>query len=250
MTREVIIRRCVVRVVRHGGWNWSPAPRRLVDRIIGDLPQLISHHLDGLDVPDGDAELTTPVRIAIRIPASDLRQPGHKPAYPRYPETATRLISAPRSSQPADSRPPQPAGSQPPPGGQADSAAPLPPQPRPAVNPADGPAATSRSKGRSRHRPATPASASATNGSTPRRPARASRPGRIGRPAAAALSPPAPSEGRALIAPGAPARLRAATVVPDPERPGSAKRIPGCQETRPRRHDRRTRCRRLAEDIG
>ena len=99
----------------------GPAPRRLVDRIIRDLPQLITHHLDGLDVPEGDAELTAPVRIAIRIPARDLQGPGPLNAHPRHGDLAARLISAPRS--------PQPTGPQPPRAGNADPSIPLPPRP-------------------------------------------------------------------------------------------------------------------------
>ena len=129
MTRDVVIRHCDVRVVRHGGWSWGPAPRRLVDRIVRDLPQLITHHLDGLDIPDGDVELTSPVRIAIRIPARGLQGPGPLTAPPRHGDPASRLISAPRPPQPAVSQPPQPAGLQPPPAGRAGPAALLPPQP-------------------------------------------------------------------------------------------------------------------------
>ena len=178
MTRDVVIRRCVIHVVRHGGWNWSPAPRRLVDRLIRDLPQLLTHHLDGLDIPEGDAELTTPVRIAIRIPASDLQGPGPFNAHLRHGEVAARLVRTPPSPQPA-AQPPfappfaeksspatslarQPAGPQPPPAAIADPAIPLPRRPARSHPPQEKPILPSRCH---------PSRRPATGGASPRRPA-------------------------------------------------------------------------------
>jgi hypothetical protein len=102
MARDVVIRRCVVQVVRHGGWNWNLTRRGLVDRIIGDLPQLITQHLDGLDVPEGDVEMTAPVRIAIRIPTSNLRKPEHTPAHPRDPSSGIWLTTTPLTGRLVD----------------------------------------------------------------------------------------------------------------------------------------------------
>lgn len=76
---DVVVRHCVVRVVRRGGWAWETTPQRLVDRVIAALPQLIDGYLDGLSVPDGDVEITEPVRIAVRVPGRDPRRPWRLP---------------------------------------------------------------------------------------------------------------------------------------------------------------------------
>jgi hypothetical protein len=76
---DVVVRRCVVRVVRRGGWAWGTTSQRLVDRVIAELPQLIDGYLDGLSIPDDDTEITEPVRIAVRIPYGDLQHPWRLP---------------------------------------------------------------------------------------------------------------------------------------------------------------------------
>jgi hypothetical protein len=83
-TSDVVIRRCTVRVVRHGGWSWGPQPRRLVDQVLAALPGLIAERLGEL-APDGapDVEITEPVRITVSLTLADLlggrfdpRRPG------------------------------------------------------------------------------------------------------------------------------------------------------------------------------
>jgi hypothetical protein len=74
-TSDIVVRRCTVRVVRHGGWSWGPHPRRLVDQVLAALPGLIEAHLAGL-APDGtpeDVEITEPVRIAVALTLADLQ---------------------------------------------------------------------------------------------------------------------------------------------------------------------------------
>jgi hypothetical protein len=72
-TGDVVIRRCTVRVVRHGGWSWGPHPRRLVDQVLAALPGLIAERLGEL-APDGahDVEITEPVRIVVSLTLADL----------------------------------------------------------------------------------------------------------------------------------------------------------------------------------
>ena len=72
-TGDLVIRRCAVRVVRHGGWSWGPQPRRLVDQVLAALPGLIAERLAGL-APDGaaDVEITEPVRIVVSLTLADL----------------------------------------------------------------------------------------------------------------------------------------------------------------------------------
>jgi hypothetical protein len=68
----ITVHRCVVRVVRRGGWSWGPDPHDLVRQAVNALPDLLAErfaeHLDG-DGPD--VEITEPVSLTIR-----LRSPG------------------------------------------------------------------------------------------------------------------------------------------------------------------------------
>ena len=71
---DIMIRRCTVQVVRHGGWSWGPQPQRLIDQVLAALPGLIAERLADL-APDGaseDVEITEPVRIAVSLPLADL----------------------------------------------------------------------------------------------------------------------------------------------------------------------------------
>jgi hypothetical protein len=70
---DIVVRRCAVRVVRHGGWSWGPQPQRLVDQALAALPSLIAARLGDL-APDGapDVEITEPVRIVVSLTLADL----------------------------------------------------------------------------------------------------------------------------------------------------------------------------------
>ncbi len=78
----ITVHRCVVRVVRRGGWSWGPDPRDLVRQVVNALPGLLTDRLAGsLPHADGDddphtetaetVEITDPVVITVR-----LGQPG------------------------------------------------------------------------------------------------------------------------------------------------------------------------------
>jgi hypothetical protein len=70
---DIVVRRCAVRVVRHGGWSWGPQPQRLVDQVLAALPSLIAARLGDL-APDGapDVEITEPVRLVVSLTLADL----------------------------------------------------------------------------------------------------------------------------------------------------------------------------------
>jgi hypothetical protein len=70
---DIVVRRCAVRVVRHGGWSWGPHPQRLVDQVLAALPSLIAARLGDL-APDGapDVEITEPVRLVVSLTLADL----------------------------------------------------------------------------------------------------------------------------------------------------------------------------------
>jgi hypothetical protein len=99
-TDDIAIRRCTVRVVRHGGWSWGPQPRHLVDQVLAALPALIAERLGNL-AADGaqDMEITEPVRIVVSLTLADLlagrfdplryaEVTGPLPAPSRLPEAA------------------------------------------------------------------------------------------------------------------------------------------------------------------
>lgn len=63
---EVVIRHCILRVVRHGGRSWGPDRRGLVDRVTRMLPQLIAARLEEL-LGEADGEIAEPIRVAIKL---------------------------------------------------------------------------------------------------------------------------------------------------------------------------------------
>ena len=98
---DIVVRRCTVRVVRHGGWSWGPQPQRLVDQVLAALPGLIAERLGDL-APDGapDVEITEPVRIAVSLrwltccPAGSIRSgmsPWPRSRFRNRPGSGTRV---------------------------------------------------------------------------------------------------------------------------------------------------------------
>jgi len=77
---QLRIRRCVLRLRRHGGWSWGPDPASLVHSATQSLPRLLADRLELLlaDAPD---EVTIP-RLQIRIPVrlAELMDPVCAPA--------------------------------------------------------------------------------------------------------------------------------------------------------------------------
>ena len=103
-TRDVVVRRCTVRVVRHGGWSWGPQPRRLVDQVLAALPGLIAERLGEL-APEGaaDIEITEPVRIAVSLTLADLLagrfDPRQHAAVAEEPLPVPSLVTEPAPPQ-------------------------------------------------------------------------------------------------------------------------------------------------------
>ncbi|HYQ66539.1 hypothetical protein [Actinophytocola sp.] len=96
---EVVVRRCVVRVIRRGGWSWGPDPHGLVRRALDALPDLLAAEFDGIVSGDGpDVEITEPVRLTVRLS----RRGGGATATGLVPEpTGVRVDPAPVAAPPA-----------------------------------------------------------------------------------------------------------------------------------------------------
>jgi hypothetical protein len=64
----ITVHRCVVRVVRRGGWSWGPDPQSLVRRVVDALPDLLAEQFAEHLAADGpDLEITEPVRVTVRL---------------------------------------------------------------------------------------------------------------------------------------------------------------------------------------
>jgi hypothetical protein len=77
---DVTIRRCVMRVVRRGGWSWGREPRALVADVVRALPALLAAELQRLLPDDADGEIIAPLRVDVRIGLSELRAWAHTAA--------------------------------------------------------------------------------------------------------------------------------------------------------------------------
>jgi hypothetical protein len=65
---EITVRRCVVRVVRRGGWSWGPDPGSLVQQAMDALPDLLAARFDDQLTGEGsDLEITEPVVLSVRL---------------------------------------------------------------------------------------------------------------------------------------------------------------------------------------
>jgi hypothetical protein len=65
---EITVHRCVVHVVRRGGWSWGPDPRGLLQPILDALPDLLAEEFEELLDGEGpDVVITEPVRVTVRL---------------------------------------------------------------------------------------------------------------------------------------------------------------------------------------
>lgn len=75
-----MVRQCIVRVVRYGGWSWGPTPRLMVERVLRALPEIIAAHLQASGMhaalESADVELVEPVRLTVRLPMAALEEVG------------------------------------------------------------------------------------------------------------------------------------------------------------------------------
>ncbi len=66
---EIVVRRCTLRVVRHGGWSWGADRRALLERATQALPRLIAARLDYL-LEDAEGEVEPVLRIRVPLRAA------------------------------------------------------------------------------------------------------------------------------------------------------------------------------------
>ena len=71
---DVLIRRCVMRVVRRGGWSWGPDPRRLVADVVRALPALVAAELERMFPEGAEGEVSGPLRLDVRVGLAELRE--------------------------------------------------------------------------------------------------------------------------------------------------------------------------------
>ncbi|WP_043622473.1 hypothetical protein [Nonomuraea candida] len=65
----ITVRRCVVRVIRRGGWSWGPDPQDLVRQVLDALPELLAERFGEHLTGEGpDLEITEPVLLTVKPP--------------------------------------------------------------------------------------------------------------------------------------------------------------------------------------
>jgi hypothetical protein len=123
---DVVVHRCRVQVLRHGGWSWGPDPRHLLDQVLHALRGAIAEYLGAAGGEAGDVVLTEPVRIAVALRAGELLgagPPGRRPAQAgdvrvlpqpapaerSLPATVTGLPARPAATPAAGPKPPDPS---------------------------------------------------------------------------------------------------------------------------------------------
>lgn len=124
---DVTIHRCVMRVVRRGGWSWGPEPKRLVADVVRALPALLAAELARILPEDAGGEVSAPVRLDVRIGLADLREWARRGARETQGAVAEvgGIAAAVRRALAAE----MPAArliAAPAPGAQPDAAAPVP----------------------------------------------------------------------------------------------------------------------------
>jgi hypothetical protein len=128
----VVVRRCVVRVVRAGGWSWGPDPRGLLASAVQMLPALLADRLDELVEQHGfEGKVAGPVRVVASVSLADLRAGDQRalgtaldaPLRAALEDTAPAPVAAIGTTAEVDARAPVPGAALLPPPGALDRAA-------------------------------------------------------------------------------------------------------------------------------
>jgi hypothetical protein len=70
---DVLIQRCTIRIVRHGGWGWGTEPRDLLNRVLTRLPGMIADEMEELWPDEEGREISAPIRLRIPVSVAELR---------------------------------------------------------------------------------------------------------------------------------------------------------------------------------
>jgi hypothetical protein len=68
---DVVIRKCTLRIVRHGGWTWGMRRRAIYENATVALPRLIAQRLADL-LGEVEGEITQPIRLRFALRAGQL----------------------------------------------------------------------------------------------------------------------------------------------------------------------------------
>jgi hypothetical protein len=108
---EVVVRRCLVRVVRRGGWSWGPAPDRLPQKVMDLLPELLAQRFAAELAGDVDVEITEPVTLVLPVSLAGLDRAAGSAALPALaPVPAPGYRPEPVAPVPTGPAVPEPAG--------------------------------------------------------------------------------------------------------------------------------------------
>lgn len=92
---DVLVHRCRLDIVRHGGWSWGPNPKRLLQGVVANLPALLAQAFTGIWPEGSDLELTQPLKLRIPITLETLFALG-PPG-----QTAAAMRDVPETQHPA-----------------------------------------------------------------------------------------------------------------------------------------------------
>jgi hypothetical protein len=70
---DVLLQRCTIRIVRHGGWGWGTEPRDLLNRVLTRLPRMIADEMEELWPDEEEREISAPIRLRIPVSVAELR---------------------------------------------------------------------------------------------------------------------------------------------------------------------------------
>jgi hypothetical protein len=106
----ITVHRCVVRVIRRGGWSWGPDPQRLVQQAMNALPDLLADHFAEQLAGDGpDVEITEPVILNVQLRQLSELAKGFATAEVVLPPATDRMAEPAADPAPDTEEPPLPA---------------------------------------------------------------------------------------------------------------------------------------------
>jgi hypothetical protein len=63
-----------LRIVRHGGWSWGPAPKKLIQIALRALPEILAHELSMFCGEQDEDESVAYLNITIPVRLEDLTE--------------------------------------------------------------------------------------------------------------------------------------------------------------------------------